>query len=1178
MKRDAAFLILCCLLCTALATPGRAVTAYPYGTLPSGAADADMTAAYANWKSRRVVAAACGSRVDNGGGATYSEGMGYGMIMAAYLEPNETLLKSFWDFYSANFDPKNLMNWSVASGSCSNNNANAATDGDLDAAIALIRAAKRWPASANNWSAKATALLNAIYTSERDSCNGLTNGDTWGGCTNGSPKNYNPSYFRTGYLKSFDCFEGGSRWTAVRNQSYTVLNYWYTNYALPPDWVQANGSYGSGSYGYDACRTPWAIGLDYLWWGNTTAQNMDIKITASMAAQGAASTIGDGYDYNTGAKTSSNHEDEFIGGVGVASMASTNSSFRDALYTELKTKDNNTYFSDSLRVLYLMTMTGNFQEPCNGGCVGCTATNTPTNSPTFTPTATPTPAFGLTKSASVSNAAVGVPFSYYLDYQNNSTGPDTVGVTSGVSLQFHNSNTGATGTRTGLTFEIANASGAAINLSNYRIRYFLYDAAKTATTDYALYTYSDATGVGTGSMVAYPSYTGGPRNANMELRLGFGSYTLNNGSNAQWQGALGSNADSWTLTMTDDWSYPGSVGSLSAANAADIVLEQNVAGTWKPANGGAYPGGAASISSVTLTDVLDSRIDFTSSVPAGTWNAGTHTFSYTIASLASGAAGRITLTAQFNGTAVAGNVVPNSATIAASGYPTKVSNTQNVTVATAANTATSTATPSRTPTATQTRTATVTATATATATRSSTPSSTASPANSSTSTATPTATPSRTVTLTTSPTSSATGTVSPGNTATFTGTATPSPTGTATRTRTATPSVTPSYTGTSTVSPGNTATSSVTPSATPSRTGTPSITPTFTGSTTVSPGNSPTSSSTATGSVTPSATPSRSATLTATPSPTATRTLTATPSISPTPSSTQTITPGNSPTASQTPSVTPSFSSSATRSATPSSSPSASPTLSGTPSATPSATRTPTATPSGSVTLSVTPTATPSGTISPTPSATHTITPGPSPTDSPSSTVTPTASETLVSTFSPTGTATPSPVNTATLTSSASPTVTPTATLTSTPSPVDTATRTSTRTPTPTPTLTLTWTLTATPAISSPTATDTAQPDDGPNRIDQHACVPNPWNGVTPAFIAAHLQGHADRVVVRIYTKAMVCLGQSELGARGPGWCQVPLPAEMLAAPSGAYYYQVHSERSGQKDLGRAAGTLVKLR
>ena len=483
-----------------------AVSPYPYGILPSMAADADLTSAYNTWKTRRVVSAACGKRVDNGGG-TYSEGMGYGMLMAAYLEPDDVLLKSFWDFYSANMDSNGLMNWNVSSGSCSNNSAMAATDGDIDVAAALIRAAKRWPASANNWSAKATAVLNAMHTHMVDSCNGLTNGDTWGGCTNGSPKNYNPSYFRIGYLKSFDCFEGGTRWAAVRTQSYNVLNYSYTNYALPPDWTQANGSYGSGSYGYDACRMPWAVGLDYLWWGNASSQSWGLKISnlfkskGGGTAAGSAADVGDGYDYASGNKTSNNHENEFIGSAAVAFMATSYNSYLDAFYTELKNKDNNTYFSDSLKVLYLMTLTGNFQEPCNGGCTSCTATFSPTRTPSFTATATPTPAFGLSKTASVASASIGSPFTYYIDYFNLSTGPDTVGVLAGVSLDFHNSNQAATGSRTNVNYRIDNASGTTINLANYRIRYFHYDPVKTAPTDYASYKYNDASGQATDSVL-----------------------------------------------------------------------------------------------------------------------------------------------------------------------------------------------------------------------------------------------------------------------------------------------------------------------------------------------------------------------------------------------------------------------------------------------------------------------------------------------------------------------------------------------------------------------------------------------------------------------------------------------------------------------------------------------------
>ena len=151
-KASAAALLLLAAHFSVGATPALAVTPYSYGALPSNANDADMNNAYATWKSRRLdTSPSCGTRVDNGLGYTYSEGMAYGALMAAYLEPNDTLLKDLWDFYAANMDPRGVMNWSVAGNSCGNNGSNAATDADLDVAAALIRASRRWPASPNNW-------------------------------------------------------------------------------------------------------------------------------------------------------------------------------------------------------------------------------------------------------------------------------------------------------------------------------------------------------------------------------------------------------------------------------------------------------------------------------------------------------------------------------------------------------------------------------------------------------------------------------------------------------------------------------------------------------------------------------------------------------------------------------------------------------------------------------------------------------------------------------------------------------------------------------------------------------------------------------------------------------------------------------------------------------------------
>jgi plastocyanin len=397
------------LLCLLTVRPLAAVTPYQYGQLPTSAADADLTNAYNTWKSRHLKSITCGSSmawVDNGSSQALSEGMGYGMLMAAYLDTDDTGLAALDRFYTMKKDSHGLMDWRVPGDCSGDNGANAATDGDLDVALAYIRASRRWPA--NGWNAKATAVLNNIYANMVDGCQGLKNGDTWGGCSSGANNAYNPSYFRTAYMGSFNCFEGGTRWTAVHNRSYNLMGTAYSNYALAPDWVRNDGSYGqatnSGGYGYDACRTPWTFAQDYLWWGNASGQNWGGKIGRVFGNKAggwsnpasAASDVGDDYNYSNGSKVSSNHENAFLGGAAVAFMATTYTAQLNAFYSNLVFNDNNSYFSDSLKVIYLMILTGAFQEPCYGP--GPIPTATPTATPTNyagTPTQTPQPAFGL---------------------------------------------------------------------------------------------------------------------------------------------------------------------------------------------------------------------------------------------------------------------------------------------------------------------------------------------------------------------------------------------------------------------------------------------------------------------------------------------------------------------------------------------------------------------------------------------------------------------------------------------------------------------------------------------------------------------------------------------------------------------------------------------------------------
>lgn len=370
-------------------SPFTQANAYPFGVMPSGANTADAVTAYDNFKTSYFATDCSGTeiRVRNnpGSNTTVSEGMGYGMLMAAYLEPDATgvsVVQGLLNFVNANVDSHGLMNWQVTCGGPTSGGSNGATDGDEDIALGLVEANSRWPG--NGFGAAATLFIGRIYSYETDGC-GLKPGDVFGGC--GSTTD--PSYFATSYFTTFQCFTGVGPWATVKSSVYNQLGYWYANYALPPDWINATtGTYSSGSYGYDACRVPWRLSLDYLWNGNTTAQNQCQKIVNNfMTVNPLPATTGDGYNYSTGAETSSNHNAAFLGPMGDGAMVnSTNQSWLNSEYLNLRALSmGSAYYQDAHKVLSLMVQTGLFTDPCSTG-----PTPTPTKTATTTPSGTPT--------------------------------------------------------------------------------------------------------------------------------------------------------------------------------------------------------------------------------------------------------------------------------------------------------------------------------------------------------------------------------------------------------------------------------------------------------------------------------------------------------------------------------------------------------------------------------------------------------------------------------------------------------------------------------------------------------------------------------------------------------------------------------------------------------------------
>jgi endo-1,4-beta-D-glucanase Y len=366
---------------------------YSYGLMPSNRSAADASSAYNTWKTNFVASCSNGRyrvKFDNQS-QTVSEGIGYGMLLAAYAS-DRTLFDGLWNYYKDNRNGNGVMNWKI-NGCSGVAGANGATDADEDAAMALIVAHNVWGSSGSiNYQNDAKALIAAIKSKEVESGTFvLKPGDVFGGSSN-----TNPSYFAPGYYRTFGAFTNdASFWNSVASKTYSVINNNLSAHnavgGLVSDWCQASGAYSQGqNYSYDACRTPWRIAVDYVWYGTSDAKTYSKKSSEFVRVNlGGSKNVKDGYSQN-GSATGQWHNSPFVGGFASAAMGGDNQTHLDNSYSDLKgINDASSYFNQTLKTLYLFLLTGNFYLPGGG-----TVTPPPPPSVTETPfsgTAMPIP-------------------------------------------------------------------------------------------------------------------------------------------------------------------------------------------------------------------------------------------------------------------------------------------------------------------------------------------------------------------------------------------------------------------------------------------------------------------------------------------------------------------------------------------------------------------------------------------------------------------------------------------------------------------------------------------------------------------------------------------------------------------------------------------------------------------
>ncbi len=134
--------------------------------------DAGLLVAYATWKLAHVETCSNGSWVVVKDDQVASEGIAYGMLLSVAMA-DQPLFDGLWKYYQDHLDTNGLMN--SKTDKCEapgNNKSNAATDADLDATMALVQAASRWPGATTGYLAKAEALAAKIVQFESDMCDG----------------------------------------------------------------------------------------------------------------------------------------------------------------------------------------------------------------------------------------------------------------------------------------------------------------------------------------------------------------------------------------------------------------------------------------------------------------------------------------------------------------------------------------------------------------------------------------------------------------------------------------------------------------------------------------------------------------------------------------------------------------------------------------------------------------------------------------------------------------------------------------------------------------------------------------------------------------------------------------------------------------------------------------------
>jgi endo-1,4-beta-D-glucanase Y len=371
---------------------------YPAGTIRPTGVQAELDAAvagfYDQWKAKYLIANCGGQVIRTGGGTgagnamTVSEGHGYGMLITAIMAGHDARAQELFDGLYKVFraQPSNinrqLMAWAIGSDCKAIQPANSATDGDLDIAFALLLANRQWgSAGAIDYAGEARKVIAAIGASEMNATTGLPLLGDWARQSVLAWAT-RPSDFMLDHFRAFGALTGSGGWMNTVDKIYALTDTLQVKFSpdtgLLPDFVTdtqtsaprpPNGeileSDNDDDYGWNSCRVPWRLGTDWVVSGDDRArlalQRMNgwIKTTTG----GDPGKIIDGYRLDGGALGQGDSA-AFIAPFGVAALVDAgHQAWLDAIWRWLVGHGSEGYYADSIKLISLIVMSGNWWSP-----------------------------------------------------------------------------------------------------------------------------------------------------------------------------------------------------------------------------------------------------------------------------------------------------------------------------------------------------------------------------------------------------------------------------------------------------------------------------------------------------------------------------------------------------------------------------------------------------------------------------------------------------------------------------------------------------------------------------------------------------------------------------------------------------------------------------------------------